>query len=264
MFSANAAKMLIAAAAGAAVAWVAADRLIDRASDRMSALEAGQQAILKELQSLKGQAPQAAGPAAPSPVPPALPTQPLNIAGAASLGRNDAPLTLVEFSDFQCPYCSRHVRDTFDKIRDAYIDTGKLRYVFRHFPIQSLHPEAWAGARAAECAGRQGKFWSLHASLFANQKQMDDAALDKYARAAGVEMGAFKQCVSDPAVTAKITQDLDEGARAGVSGTPMFFVGTMENGKVRALRRLNGAVSFAAFQQTIDALLASPANVPSP
>jgi protein-disulfide isomerase len=256
MLSTNAPKMLIAAAFGAAIAWIAADRLTDRSGERMAALESGQQAILKELQGLKAQP---VRPAAPANLqPPALPSQPLAIAGSASLGRDNAPLTLIEFSDFQCPFCLRHVRQTFDKIRADYIDTGKVRYVFRQFPIQSLHAQAWDGARAAECALRQGKFWEMHERLFANPKQMGPADLEGHARANGLQLATFKQCMSDPAVTAKITQDLDEGARAGVSGTPMFFVGTVENGKVKVLRRLNGAVAYSAFQQTFDSLLQSP------
>ncbi len=255
--SSNTTNLILAAAAGAAIAWVAARGLPGGNTDRLAALESNQAAILKELQTLKT-APQAAvapaNQAAPAPL--ALPEQPLTIAGAASLGRADAPITLIEFSDFQCPFCSRHVRETFEKVKQAYVDTGKVRYVFRHFPIESLHPQAWAGARAAECAGQQGKFWALHTSLFANQKQLGDADLQKYARAAGVEMGAFQKCVADPAVTAKITADLDEGARAGVSGTPMFFIGKVEDGKVRTMKRLNGAVPYAAFQQTLDGLLA--------
>jgi protein-disulfide isomerase len=263
MNTANVPSLLLAAALGAAVSWLAARGLPGGDAGRMTALEANQQAMLKELQALKasGPAPQqpaAQGQNAAPPPPPALPADPLTIAGAASMGRADAPLTLIEFSDFQCPFCSRHVRETFDKIRTAYVDTGKVRYVFRNYPIESLHPQAWASARTAECAGRQGKFWELHQRLFANQKQLSDADLQTYARAAGVDMKALNLCIADPAVTAKISKDLDEGSRAGVSGTPIFFVGRIENGKVKALRRLNGAVPFAAFQQTFDALLASP------
>lgn len=261
MPASNTVNLILAAAAGAAIAWFAARGLPGGDAARMAALESNQAAILKELQGLKSPG-QPAAPAAPAnqapPAPLPLPPDPLMIAGAASLGRIDAPLTMVEFSDFQCPFCSRHVRETFEKIRTAYVDTGKVRYVFRNYPIEQLHPQAWAAARAAECAGRQGKFWDLHTSLFANQKQLGDADLQNYARAAGVDMAAFQRCVADPAVTAKITQDRDDGSRAGVTGTPMFFVGKMENGKLRTLKRVNGAAAFSAFQQTFDSLLASP------
>lgn len=251
-------KMVLSAVAGAAIAWIAARGLPGGAdAAKIAALESNQQAILKELQDLKtgGRAPAPANaqPAAQLP----LPEAPLTIAGAASLGSANAPLTLIEFSDFQCPYCARHVRETFDQVKKAYVDTGKVRYVFRHFPIEQLHPQAWAAARTAECAERQGKFWDMHKQLFANQKQLSDADLQRYARASGLDLNALQQCVADPQVTAKITQDLDEGARAGVSGTPMFFIGKVENGKVRALKRLNGAVAYAAFAQTFDSLLPS-------
>jgi protein-disulfide isomerase len=171
------------------------------------------------------------------------------------MGRADAPVTLVEFSDFQCPFCLRHAKQTFERIKASYVDTGKVRYVFRHNPIQSLHPQAWGAARAAECAGRQGKFWQMHTAIFDNQKQMSEADLKGYARSAGVDIGAYDKCVADPAVTAKIQGDLDEGMRIGVTGTPMFFIGKIENGKLRTMKRVNGAESFERFQQAIDAVL---------
>ena len=249
--------ILLALAFGTAFGWAAARGLPGNATDRLTALEAGQKEILQALRG--GAAPAAAAqvlqPSAPVPDPMALPAEPLTVAGSAAIGRDNAPVTMIEFSDFQCPFCARHVRDTFEQIKKDYVDTGKVRYVFRHYPIESLHPQAWAASRTAECASRQGKFWNLHTTLFANQKQLGDADLARYARAAGVEMAEYQRCVTDPAVTAKIKQDLDEGARAGVSGTPMFFVGKTDEGKVRALKRVNGAAAYSAFQQAIDSLL---------
>lgn len=267
MNSSDIVKLLAAAVVGAALSWIVARGVPGGESVRLASLEAGQQAILTELQSLKQGAPQArqapGNPGTPAAAVP-LPAAPLSIVGAASRGRVDAPLVLLEFSDFQCPFCARHTRETFDQIQRAYVDTGKLRYVFRHFPIESLHPNAFAAARAAECAGQQGKFWEIHSRLFSNQKQLTDADLLNHAKAIGLDTAAFQRCVATPEVQAKIMADLDEGARAGVSGTPMFFIGTMEGGKLRALRRLSGAVPFAAFQQTLDALLASPTPAPVP
>lgn len=257
--SADTTKLLIVAAIAAAVGWIAARGLPGNATERLTAIESGQEAILKELQGLRQGAPSTAQPPAGIGAAPvdlaAPPAEPLTLAGAAAMGRPDAPLTMIEFSDFQCPFCSRHVRTTFEQIKRAYVDTGKVRYVFRHNPIESLHPQAWPASRMAECASRQGKFWEFHALLFANQKQMTDADLDRYAGAAGVDVKAARACAREPAVTAKITADLEEGARIGVSGTPMFFIGTVENGKLRAMRRIIGAEPYAAFQQTFEALL---------
>jgi protein-disulfide isomerase len=259
MSSSDLFKLAAAMAAGAVVAWAASQGLADRNAARLDALEAGQRAILDELKTFKeGPRPSAAAPPANQPSPMELPKAPLSIAGAAMLGRADAPLTLVEFSDFQCPFCLRHVQQTFDKIKASYVDTGKVRYVFRHFPIQSLHPQAWTGARAADCAGQQGKFWEFHRTLFANPKRMSETDVEGYARAEKLDVTAFKNCIANPDVTAKIRKDLEEGSRAGVTGTPMFFVGSIENGKVKVAKRLNGAVSFELFQQIIDPLLASP------
>jgi len=253
-------KLALAAVAGAVVAFAASRGAADRTSERLDALEASQKQILAELQNLN--APRQGGRQAPSaPANPQLaalmgiPKDPVSVDGAV-LGRADAPVTLVEFSDFQCPFCVRHVKQTFDRIKAAYVDTGKVRYVFRQYPIESLHPQAWGAARAAECADRQGKFWQMHTTIFDNQKQMSEADLKGYARNAGVDLAAYDKCVADPAVTAKITRDLEEGSRIGVTGTPMFFIGKMENGKLRTIKRVNGAESFERFQQAIDAVLA--------
>ena len=259
MTTADVFKLAIAAAAGGAVAFIVARGAADRQSERLDSLEAGQRAIVSELQRLKSapSAPQQpAPPGANQPASPQLPATPLSIVGAASLGRNDAPLTMIEFSDFQCPFCLRHANQTFEQIKAAYVDTGKLRYVFRHFPIQSLHPEAVTGARAAECAGRQGKFWQFHKHLFANPKRMAQIDVEGYAIAEKLELNAFATCLSDPAVVARINSDLNDGSQAGVTGTPMFFVGRLENGQLRVARRLTGALPFSTFQQTFDQLLA--------
>lgn len=246
--------IIIAAAIGASVAWVAARALPWNAPERLAALEAGQQEILKRLQG--GGAAVAQAPAEPAVDPFKLPDELLTLDGAAAMGNASAPLTLIEFSDFQCPYCARHVSGTMQQVKRAYVDTGKLRYVFRHYPIEQIHPQAWSASRVAECAGRQGKFWQVHAAIFANQKQMSDTDLQNHARNAGVNIAALQSCVADPAVTAKITSDLEEGSRAGVSGTPMFFIGTVEGGKLRTLKRVNGADPFSSFQAAIDPLLA--------
>ena len=259
-------KIVVAALAAAALSWVAARGIPGGNSARLAALESGQKEILKEVQGLKAVMQRGAPPPANQapPAPPPLPVMPIAIDGAAARGRSDARLTLIEFSDFQCPFCARHTRETFAQIQREYVDTGKVRYVFRHFPIESIHPNAFAAARAAECARQQGKFWDMHTRLFANQQQLAETDLVGYAKAAGLDTTAFQRCVATAEVSAKIRQDLDEGARAGISGTPMFFVGTVEGGKVRVLRRLNGAVPFAAFKTALDALLASPNPAPSP
>lgn len=235
---------------------------------RIAVLEAGQKAILKELQEIKRLL--QARPIMPTPgpanaAPPNLTGPPafdLSVAGAATKGHTDAPLVLIEFSDFQCPFCARYTRDTFSQVERDYVETGKLRYVFRHFPLEQLHPQALGAAQAAECALGQGKFWEMHTRLFANQQALGAADLLKTAQSLGLKMPAFQQCVSSQAASpVKIRQDQTEGARAGITGTPTFFLGTMtKEGKVKVARRLVGAQPYAAIKTAIDALLAAPAS----
>ena len=237
---------------------------------RVEALEAGQKAILRELREIKTLLQQQRAPQpVPSPAPqPATPPQPLSgpppfditIAGSPSMGRQDSKLVIVEFSDFQCPFCGQYTRDTFKRLERDYVDTGRVRYVFRHFPLERLHPMALRAAEAADCAYSQGKFWEMHILLFANQQALAEPALLKTAEVAGLNMSAFQQCFSAQATSPmRVRQDQTEGARAAISGTPTFFIGTLtKEGKVHVLRRLVGAKPYAAFKSTLDELLNSP------
>ena len=234
---------------------------------RLAAVEAAQQAILKELQEIKAllmaRPPTPARPpaaaVAPAAAPPAIPPFDLSVAASPAKGRSDAPLVIVEFSDFECPFCGRYSRDTFAQVERDYVDTGKVRYVFRHFPLERIHPQALGASKAAECAFAQGKFWELHARLFANQRALKPADLTASAQAVGVNIDAFQACMATAGTPARIRLDLDEGGRAGISGTPTFFLGTMtRDGKVKVARRLVGAQPFSAFKTVIDAMLAAP------
>ena len=229
---------------------------------RLAALEAQQKAILKELQEIKALL--LARPASPAPAaaakpasPPGVPAFDLTVAGAPSKGRSDAPVVIVEFSDFECPFCARYARDTFPGIEREYIESGKVRYVFRHYPIERIHPRAMGAARAAECAAAQGKFWEFHSATFANQRALQPEALAASASKLGVNPDAFQLCMAALATSSqRIRDDLDEGTRAAISGTPTFFLGTMtRDGKVKVARRLVGAQSLAAFKNAIDSLL---------
>ncbi|MCX7751256.1 MAG: DsbA family protein [Blastocatellia bacterium] len=180
----------------------------------------------------------------------------LDIAGAPSKGAKDARLVIVEFSDYQCPFCARHVRETVPKIERAYVRTGKVRYVFRDFPLEAIHPQAFQAAEAARCAGEQGKFWEMHDRLFAHQNALQREDLIAHAEALGLNPRRFQQCLEGRRFAERVRRDLSEGQRAGVRGTPSFFVGFAEPGeKVRVMRVLRGAQPYEAFQQTIEELL---------
>jgi len=157
-------------------------------------------------------------------------------------GSPDAPVIIVEFSDFQCPYCSR-VNPTMEQVKSTYGD--KVAIVFRDFPLP-MHKEAPKAGEAAQCANDQGKFWEYHDKLFANQRALKDENLKAYAVELGLEVAAFDSCLDSGKYTAEVEEDKKAGAAVGVAGTPAFFV----NGQF-----LNGARPFDSFKELIDAEL---------
>ena len=165
----------------------------------------------------------------------------LNVDGRPFRGSEGAPVTIVEFSDFQCTFCKSYVDQTLPLVLSTY--GSRVRYVFWNFPISQLHPQAAKAAEAAMCAGDQGKFWEYHDLLFQNQGALDASSLKSYARNLGMDGGAFDSCLNSGKYTAAVQKDFDEGRADGVTGTPTFFV----NG-----RKLVGAQPFAAFQRVIE------------
>ncbi|OFW01616.1 MAG: hypothetical protein A3I61_06245 [Acidobacteria bacterium RIFCSPLOWO2_02_FULL_68_18] len=226
-------------------------------------LNAGQEALRKELQAVQRQlqeirtllqqqarAPQPAQPAAAP-----LPAE-LAVAGAPFKGAADAVLTIVEFSDFQCPFCGRHWTQTYGQLDKEYVSTGAVKYVFRHFPLERIHPQAFKAGEAAECAAAQNRFWDMHDRLFANQQALFPGDLVTHAQALGLDEAKFTGCLAGQ-TAARVRQDVTLGTQAGVNSTPTFFVGlTMPDGKMKVLRKLNGALPFATFKTTLDGLLA--------
>lgn len=160
-------------------------------------------------------------------------------------GDKNAPVTIVEFSDFQCPYCGRFYSQTYTQIREQYIKTGKVKVYFRNFPL-SFHENAQKAAEAVECAGEQGKFWEMHDKLFENQDKLDVASLKQYAKDLKLDTTKFNTCLDSGKMASKVQKDFSDGSSFGVSGTPSFFI----NGKL-----LVGAQPFSAFQQEIEAAL---------
>src|SRR2546422_1286610 len=144
------------------------------------------------------------------------------VADAPTLGRADAPVTIVEFSDYQCPFCQRFFATTLPELKREYIETGKVRYVFRDFPLE-MHAQARKAAEAAHCAGEQGKYWEMHDVLFQNQRALEVENLKEYAGRLNVDSTGFYACLNDGRYSAEIQKDHDDGAAAGVGGTPGFF-----------------------------------------
>lgn len=145
------------------------------------------------------------------------------------LGHADAPVVLVVFSDYQCSFCQAFFTDRLPEIRREFIDTGQVRLVSRDFPLPR-HQRARPAAKAAACADRQDRYWDMHEILFAHKDRFSDQQLMEYADELGLETQAFRQCMADPAVEARIEEDLAEARRARISGTPSFLIGNERDG----------------------------------
>ena len=145
------------------------------------------------------------------------------------------------------------------QIEKEYIKTGKLKYVVRDFPLESIHKDAFKAAEAGHCAGEQGKFWEMHTRLFENQKALGPTNLANYAQALGLDWPKFQQCLDSGKYAARIRKDLADGQQAGITGTPGFLFGLTEanDPKVKVLKVLKGAQPYASFKGAIDSLLSS-------
>jgi protein-disulfide isomerase len=161
-----------------------------------------------------------------------------------AIGPANAPVTIVEFTDYDCPFCRRHYQLTFPQIMEKY--GSQVRYVLRHFPLVSMHPDAAKAAEAAECAGQEGRFWEFHDLVMRGVPSLDAGSLKQYAAEIGVNTEAFNRCLDDGAMAATVQRDLRDGYMHGVRGTPNFFV----NGY-----SLSGAQPLEVFTAYIEAAL---------
>lgn len=220
----------------------------------VEAVKQGQDAMRKDLEEIKKLLQARQSPPAPSAVQ-ALDTV-VEIGDAPLRGKRDAKLTLMEFSDYQCPFCKRHVDNTLPQIDKEYIATGKLRYVFRDFPLESIHGHAEKAAEAAHCAAEQGKYWEMHDRLFANQQTLGPDRLVEHAWALGLEAEPFKKCLDSGKYAEKVRNDIAEGNKLRVSGTPTLLLGVSDGGKMKDVKVVRGSQPFALFKQEIDKLLA--------
>ena len=162
---------------------------------------------------------------------------------------------LVEFADYECPFCARHAQTTAPTIKTNLLDSGDIRHVFFNFPL-AIHPHAQKAGEAAECAANQGRFWEMHERLFSDPKALDLPDLSRRAEIIGLDGTKFSACLESGETTAKVHADLEEGRRLGVNSTPAFFVGTVQpDGAVKLQKRINGAVPFEEFDSVVKELL---------
>jgi protein-disulfide isomerase len=174
-----------------------------------------------------------------------IPRVEVSIEGDPSIGPLDAPITMVEFSDYQCPYCQVWYQQTFDRLMAAYPD--QILFVYRDLPLP-MHPEAIPAAEAAHCAGEQDAYWLFHDAIFTGQVPLERATYDQIAADLGLDLAAFSACQDDHRYEAEISADAEDAARIGLNGTPSFVI----NGRI-----LIGALPFEDFKAIIDEELAN-------
>lgn len=172
-----------------------------------------------------------------------------------SAGDKNAEVTVIEFSDFQCPFCRISYTDTIPQLKKEYIDTGKILFVYRDFPLSSIHPSALPAALAANCANEQGKFWEYHNKVFDEQNklgqgtvQFSAADLKKWASDIGLDENKFNSCLDSQKYKSEVDKDFQDGVTAGVSGTPTFFIGNLKDGYTTIV----GAQPYSVIKQVID------------
>jgi protein-disulfide isomerase len=186
-------------------------------------------------------------------------TATIDISGAPALGPEDAMVTLVEFSDYECPFCVRHFKQTMPQIEANFIHPGRIRYVFRDFPIDELHPEAIRAHETARCALEQdpGKYWTLHRSLFSAPGTHTKENLEARVREAGLDVAAVESCLASGRVTEGIRRGGDQASALGAQGTPAFFVGLRDPGSnsVRVLEAIKGAHPYGVFEDALQRAL---------
>ena len=173
--------------------------------------------------------------------------------GGFSMGDAKAPLVMVEYTDFQCPFCQQFHNTAFAQIKANYIDTGKIRFVSRDFPLD-FHDNARRAATAGRCAAEQGKYWEMRHVMIVNAEQLKADNLASYAGQVKMDVAKFRSCLDSDKFKAQIDQDIAEGGVAGVQGTPSFVLGYLENDKLQGVR-LVGAMPYAQFDAKIQEML---------
>ena len=175
--------------------------------------------------------------------------------------RGTGTVAVVEFSDYECPFCAQHTRKTAPNIEKSLVDTGAVRHIVFNFPLERIHPRARKAAEAAECSARQGQYWPMHERLFGGSENLSEQELMQFADTLELDRTAFSRCLAGQAADA-ITSDVAEGRRLGISSTPTFFVGMVQgDGSIALAKRLNGAVPFEDFQKAVDAVRAMKADL---
>ena len=254
---------LIVGACAIALAQLAACEAAAQSPDLQSirqeleSVRAAQMQMQEEMRQMKALIQKLSAPAVVAASAPALGTE-LSLEGAQVKGAAQAKVVLIEYSDFQCPFCASYAASSYREISRDYVDTGKARYAFMSFPIESLHPAAFRQHIAAACAAEGGRFWPMHDRLFADPKAVDARALAAHAAAIGLDGAKFRSCLEVEGHAAEIRRTVASGHALGINGTPTFVIGIVgADEKVKVARVISGAKPYAAFKEAIDGVLAT-------
>jgi protein-disulfide isomerase len=221
-------------------------------------------AILEELRQIRQllEKQQAAG--LRPPLPPATSTARATVSLTGeefSLGQDSAPVTILEYSDYQCPYCRRFHSGAFAELKKNYIDTGKVRFISRDMPLD-FHPRAMPAAEAVRCAGEQGKFWEMRHVLLASGGDLSKEDLERRAQNLALDQHKFHACLDSEKYKQLIEKDAAAAAALGITGTPTFFIGRSSNGKLEG-RRMVGVLTYSQLEAALEPLLKSQAEAAS-
>lgn len=235
--------------------WAASTKAeLNEIKEEVKSLKEGQAAMQKELSDIKKLLEEGAR-AAPSQA--GFKATDITIGDAPYMGDASATVTLMEFSDYDCPFCRRHATQVMPELVKNYVDTGKLKYVMRENPL-AMHPNAMGAAQAALCAGEQGQYWQMHDKLFANQRQLAVENLKVFGTELGLDSAAFDACLDSGNYEKRVNDDIAAGRSLGVRGTPGFVIGLTDPddpNKAHVTEFINGAQSLDTFNRTIEALL---------
>lgn len=228
--------------------------------EEIKALRAQVEEVQKDLAEIKELIKEIkSAPAAPAAAKP-FREQVISIGTSPVKGKANATVTLVEYSDYQCPFCARNYREVMPKLQTEYIDTGKLKFVMRENPIPTLHKNAANAAKAAVCAGAEGKYWEMHDMMFENQRELGVDNLKAFAGTIGLDAEKFDHCFVSKEVAKRIRDDIASGKKLGARGTPGFFLGLTDpndSDKVTLSVYIKGARPIDDFKSAIDSLLES-------
>jgi protein-disulfide isomerase len=171
-----------------------------------------------------------------------------------TMGSGHAKLAIIEFSDFQCPYCARFAKDTLPQIKREFIEPGVAEFIYRNNPL-TIHPFAKKASAAAECAGQQRHYWEMHDALFSQQRDLSDGALLARAGALHLDISSFTSCLNEGAA-ARISEDQADAAQFGLQSTPIFLIGRIQpDGSIKVKQRINGAAPYQTFKAALTNLM---------